>query len=818
MIFRLPLRSIRTKFLVVGLAAVLLCGSLSLFLAAEQRRELEQQLRSSARNMAEQAAFVMGPLIAFDSRDEMKQALELLRTNPDFSWATVSDEAGAPLASVGDAPPSGCDGKSGLQLVDGNGFLRVSTLVLDSGKTWGCLQLGVSEERSKRDAKRLWAITIAAALLTILMTLACGAYLARSIAYPVTRLAEAVSRVERGEWDTHIDVDSGDEIGLLARSFRSMIQELKRSKSYVDDILHSMADSLVVVDREGKIRTANPATYSLLGYSGGTLVGERMDRITSGLVLDDAGILKVEKASPRIETEYATLEGRKIPVLASVSRMGGHSDTFIWMAQDLRERKRAERVLLAKEAAEAANRAKSVFLANMSHEIRTPLNAILGYSQLMLRDSTIGSSTKENLKIINRSGVHLLALLNDILDMAKIESGQVGTNTTPFDLLELVKDLEAMFRLRTETKGLTLEVFIRPDCRRSIETDLGKLRQVLVNLLGNAVKFTERGSIGLRMSMHRRETDERESGQLWLSVDVEDTGLGIAAEEQSALFRPFVQSQSGRNLQGGTGLGLAISQQFIRLMGGEITLVSQAGKGSTFHFEIPVRPAEEELVSKPVGARRVIGLQPPRPAPRVLIVDDEPNNRGWLVDLLSLIGFATREAEDGATAIQLWQEWKPDLILMDIRMPGIDGIEATRRIKQHSNGMGTIIMALTASAMHEDRALVMESGVDDFLSKPCQEDELLQKMRSHLNLEYLYDDAETSREDSRSLTPASIHALPAKLIEHLRLAIRNGEKGRLDEFIQQAGIWDASVSRALQDLADRYEYDALTRLLEGAAI
>ncbi|HXB73850.1 MAG TPA: response regulator [Candidatus Acidoferrales bacterium] len=819
---RLPLHSIRTKFLLVGLAAVLLSGSVSFFLAAEQRRQLERQLRSSAVNIANQTTFVMVPLIAFDSTEEIKKALELLRTNPDFAYARVSGETGAPLASVGNSSPVRCDGKSGQQLVDGGGLLRVSTPIVDGGKTWGCLQLGISEARSQRDAKRLWTITIIASLLSILVTLASGAYLARSIAYPVTRLAEAVSRVQRGEWDTPIDVGSGDEVGLLARSFQSMIQELKRSKSYVEDILHSMADSLVVVDREGKIRTANPATYSLLGYSEGKLFGEPVERITSGIELLDAARLRGEVSSSGIEVEYVAQDGLKIPVLASVARMGGHSDTVICMAQDLRERKRAERELLsAKEAAESANRAKSAFLANMSHEIRTPLNAIMGYSQLMLRDPDLGPGAKENLNIINRSGVHLLALINDILDMSKIEAGQVGLNPAPFDLLDLVKDLEVMFRLRAETKGVKLEVDICPDCQRSIESDMGKLRQVLVNLLGNAVKFTERGSIRLRMSM-----TQRENGQLWLSAQVEDTGLGIAAEEQTGLFRPFVQSQSGRNLQGGTGLGLAISQQFIRLMGGEIRLVSEAGTGSTFYFEVPVLAVNGGFVSKQMETRSVTGLESAHPAPRILIVDDEPNNRGWLTRLLKIIGFSMREAADGEEAIRVWQEWKPDLILMDVRMPVMDGLEATRRIRQHEGGAEPVIIALTASAMSDDRRVVMQSGVNDFLSKPCQEDELLQKMQAHLKLSYLYDGTlydgtEAPRNDSGAALgsdPISVpvQELPAELAGDLRLAIGNGDKGRLDQLIEQVGERDSALSLALKNLADRYEYDALTYLLEGA--
>jgi CheY-like chemotaxis protein len=384
-------------------------------------------------------------------------------------------------------------------------------------------------------------------------------------------------------------------------------------------------------------------------------------------------------------------------------------------------------------------------------------------------------------------------------------------------LLELVKDLEVMFRLRTEAKGLRLEVLISPDCPRSIDSDVGKLRQVLVNLLGNAVKFTEQGSVRLRISMKWGENQ-----QLWLIAQVEDTGLGIAAEEQTGLFRPFAQTQSGRNLQDGTGLGLAISQQFIRLMGGEIRLASGVGKGSTFHFEVPVRRADDGLASKRMGTGLVKRLQSTQPAPRVLIVDDEPNNRGWLTGLLTIIGFPVREAEDGAAAIRLWQEWKPDVILMDLRMPVMDGFEATRRIRQLVGGTKTVIIALTASAMDEDRRVVIQSGANDFLSKPCQEDELLRKLQAHLNLSYLYDNTEASQDPSATVGHGpklvSIQGLPPQLVGDLRLAIRNGEKDRLDQLIEQVGERDVEISHALKDMADRYDYDALTQLLERAGL
>ena len=816
---RSPFRSIRTKFLTVGLAAVLLSGSVSLFLAAEEHQRFAQQLRSNAINIAKQTAFVVAPLIAFDSRDEMKKALELLRTNSDFAYAKVTAKSGAPIASLGDTPSAPCEVNGGLQVVDRGRFIQVTTPIMDGGETWGCLQLGISEERTERDASRLWAIALSSAVLIMLVTLISGAYLARSIAYPVTHLAEAVSRVERGDWDAQIDVHGRDEVGTLARSFRSMVQELHGSKTYVDDILHSMADSLLVVDSQRKIQTANPATYSLLGYENGKLLGEPIERIASGLRLLDTLKLSPGESASGIETEYITRDGERIPVLASLAAMRGRDDTVICMAQDLRERKRTERELLrAKEAADAANRAKSAFLANMSHEIRTPMNAVLGYSQLMLRDPALGAGAKENLNIINRSGGHLLALINDILDMSKIEAGHVALNSVAFDLSDLLKDLEVMFRLRTETKGLKFEVVVDPHCERYIESDKGKIRQVLVNLLGNAIKFTERGSITLRVSMGRQEKGKRQ-----LLAEVEDTGAGIAAEEQKNLFQPFAQSQSGRDLQEGTGLGLAISREFVRLMGGEISMTSEVGKGSSFRFEIPVRPSGISPAPEQMAHRSVMGLQPGREVPRVLVVDDEPHNRGWLTGLLKIVGFEVREAEHGAAAIRVWQHWKPSLILMDMRMPVMDGFEATRRIRASPDGHETVIIALTASALEEDRGMATDSGANDFLSKPCPEDELWKKIQEHLGLSYRYADEELSQNIDASAgaavpPSATLNELPEELIAHLDDAIRNGEKSRIDELMAIIGERDPCLARVLKALADGYEYDALTRLLEEASV
>jgi CheY-like chemotaxis protein len=454
----------------------------------------------------------------------------------------------------------------------------------------------------------------------------------------------------------------------------------------------------------------------------------------------------------------------------------------------------------------------------------------------MLRDPALGRGARENLDIINRSGEHLLTLINDILDMSKIEAGKVTLTPVVFDLFEMLADLEMMFRLRADARGLKFEVLVESPCDASIEADKGKIRQVLVNILGNAIKFTEAGSVTLRVSMSLRESgirmekrSLRENGNQWesdslrLFFAVEDTGAGIALEEQSRLFQPFAQSESGRQHKGGTGLGLAISRELVRLMGGEIMLSSEPGKGSTFYFEIPVQSGEVDPVERRMERRRVTGLRADGEPPRVLVVDDEPNNRGWLTGLLKSVGFAVAEADNGEAGLRLWEEWRPRLILMDMRMPVMDGMETTRRIRALPGGRETVIFALTASAMEENRRAALESGVDDFLAKPCAEGDLFQRMRKHLGLDFQFEEDEAQEENAVNIagpagTAGVCRNLPIDLIVELQQAVGNGEKGVLDELIEKVAGLDKAAARVLRQLADNYEYDALTNLLEEVGI
>jgi PAS domain S-box-containing protein len=465
-----------------------------------------------------------------------------------------------------------------------------------------------------------------------------------------------------------------------------------------------------------------------------------------------------------------------------------------------------------KVEAEAANRAKSTFLSTMSHEIRTPLNAILGYAQLMGRDPALGPDAKANLKIIGRSGEHLLGLINDVLDMSKIEAGRTEIKLLTFNLYGVLDDLASMFRLRAEAKGLRFEMSVDGESVPYVTADEGKIRQTLINLLGNAIKFTNRGGVKLHVTLEKRSAD-----RLWLSAQIEDTGSGIAQEEQEKLFEAFRQTKRGFNRQEGTGLGLAISRQFARLMGGDVMVSSNPGQGSIFRFDIPIESGDSGMSVKRSEARHVLGIRAGTHVPRILVVDDQFENRDWLMKLLTTVGFSVRGAENGELAIRNWEGWNPDLILMDVHMPVMDGLEATRRIKADPRGKETLIVVLTASAMDEDRRKVAQSGADDFLSKPLRDDDLLDKMRSLLDVTYDYEEiTEATREALNGEAPLTVDklaGLPPELVEKLREATSNGNKRLLDELILQ--VQDIGCARGLHALADKYEYDALTQLLEA---
>jgi signal transduction histidine kinase/DNA-binding response OmpR family regulator len=453
----------------------------------------------------------------------------------------------------------------------------------------------------------------------------------------------------------------------------------------------------------------------------------------------------------------------------------------------------------AKAIAEEANRAKSVFLANMSHELRTPLNAILGFSQLMARDVALGAVHPEHVEIINRSGEHLLGLINNVLDMAKIESGHTTLQERRFDLYKLIESIAAMFRLRTNSKGLSLTVEYEPNMPTYIQMDDGKLRQVLINLLGNAVKFTNAGGITLRVS--RAEAVDQ------LHFEVEDSGPGIAPEELATLFEPFSQTASGRQTGEGTGLGLPISRQFVRLMGGELTISSQPGKGSLFSFDLPAHNPDASEISQLTKTKpRVIGLEAGQQVYRLLIAEDQADSRQLLVELLSSVGFQVKTAGNGQEAISIWQAWQPHLIWMDMRMSIMNGREATKKIKALPAGQETVIIALTASSFVEEREQILADGCDDFIRKPYREEEIFDALARHLGVCFIYENEAVSQAQT---APLDLSGLPVAWLSQLEKAALEADAEEIQELAQQVSQTQPVAAQEIIHLGNHFAYEVI---------
>ncbi|MEW6133754.1 MAG: ATP-binding protein [Pseudomonadota bacterium] len=466
-------------------------------------------------------------------------------------------------------------------------------------------------------------------------------------------------------------------------------------------------------------------------------------------------------------------------------------------------------LVLARNAAQAANQAKSVFLANMSHELRTPLNAILGFSNLMRKDPGLSDGQRQNLDIINRSGEHLLTLINDVLDMAKIEAGRVQLEEAPFDIGSMVRNVTDMMQIRASEKGLRLLVDQSSKFPRYLVGDEARLRQVLINLLGNAIKFTEQGGVTVRLGA-RRDRQPR------LLVEVEDSGPGIAPEDQKRIFEPFVQlGEQGINR--GTGLGLTIARQFVQLMGGSLSLESTLGKGSIFRVELPLKEAAESDIARSSGITHngeILGLAPGQPEYRILVVEDQRDNQLLLARLMETAGFRCRIAENGSQAVQMFREWQPHFIWMDRRMPVMDGLEATRQIRNLPGGKDVKIVAVTASAFQEQRAEMLAAGMDDFVRKPYRASEIYDCLMKHLGVRYLYEGAVAQEAEAAELTPAALAALPQDLRGELQAALESLESGRIAAALQKVGVHDDALQKTLARLIENFDYPAILKALQ----
>ena len=624
---------------------------------------------------------------------------------------------------------------------------------------------------------------------------------------------------------TLFDADGKTPVATIAQgqdiTERKQVEEALRQSEFK---FREMADLLPQIvfetDINGNLTFVNNQAFKILGYPEDyPIVGLS----TLNFYTPESRIKAIEnirkKVSGQLETEsneYTMVrkDGSTFPALvySNVELNEQRAVGLRGIVVDITEQKKSEALLLkAKLEAESASQAKSMFLANMSHEIRTPLNSIIGFSQLMNRDKSLTLIQKEYLNSIVRAGEHLVTLINDILELSKVEAGYAVLNPVNIDLPDFLRGIQLIFKERVRSKHLQFKFETSDSLPRHIDVDESKLRQILINLIGNAVKFTDKGVIAIRAHAEKNGMDNK-----LLIIEIQDTGPGIPDHELGNLFKHFVQTSSGIKKGSGTGLGLALSRELAQLMGGTITVESEFGKGSLFTFRLEIKEVGNS-VTEPGGSKRVLRLKDDQKQYRILVADDKKENLQVVVNLLKLVGFETNTAADGKEALDQFIEWGPDLILMDLRMPVMDGYEASRRIKSMDNGKMTPIVALTASSVDSDRKKIESVGIQAFIRKPFNQNELLETIGNILGVQYIFEDEIQSEYEGYlyddSAIAADIAKIPENLVLKMQEALAVADFQRLKNLIISFEKENSQLALHLMSLAKSFDYAHLQKIL-----
>lgn len=627
--------------------------------------------------------------------------------------------------------------------------------------------------------------------------------------------------------------------GFFAR--RHVLERERRNEERRENELafSAMTEGAIITDAEGTILWVNDAFCAIYDYLRDEVIGKNPRILKSGKhddsvyrdlwqQLKTAGYWRGELWNKRKSGEIF-LEEISIRALRGLN---GQIRRYISIFSDITERKRTEEELrkyrehledlvrqrteeltVARDQAEAANRSKSIFLANMSHELRTPLNAVIGFSQLMDKDSTLSERQQRNIEIINRSGNHLLTLINDVLELSKIESGKLCVTLEETSPAELLREVTDMMRVRAEQSGLSLTLET-PDLPPAVMLDTVKLRQVLLNLLSNAIKFTRQGGVILSV-----ETQTAEAGKVRLKFTVSDTGIGIAPEDMHRIFEPFEQAGSASSNQAGTGLGLTISRQYLQMMGGELTVESTLGEGSAFSFALTAQIcATLETQGRSLGT--VVDIAAADRGRRILVVDDNAEARMLIRDLLEPYGFAVMETGDGALAGKSVDSFQPDLIFMDWRMPEIDGLAATRQIRASKTLRQPKVVILSAYAFEENRREALAAGANDFMRKPIRKEELYALLEKHLGIHFVRE-SEAGREEKPQepeLTATDLAGLSAERRALLTEAARELNPAKMMAELGRIRNENPELAARLHDLVKNMQYRRLWQLLGIAGL
>jgi PAS domain S-box-containing protein len=588
---------------------------------------------------------------------------------------------------------------------------------------------------------------------------------------------------------------------------------LRQSEERLQAILDNSPAVIYVKDVQGRFITVNRQFESLFHCTKADVVGKQNRDLFDQELAEafDANDQKVWNAGTAMQWEELaphddglhTYLSLKFPLLT----LEGVPYALCGISTDITERKQAELALeKAKEAAEAANRAKSEFLANMSHELRTPLNGVIGYAQILQRAKTLSEEDRSRIEVIHQCGSHLLTLINDILDLSKIEARKTELLPTDFHLPAFLQGVAEMCRIRAELKGIQFIYESAAELPLGVRGDEKRLRQVLINLLSNAIKFTDAGSVTFTVSFAAADK---------IRFEVRDTGIGIPPEKLQAIFQPFEQVSDAKRQAEGTGLGLAISQEIVELMGSTIQVQSEVGVGSIFGFDVELPQAHEWVkTSQSDRHGQIIGVKDRQP--KVLVVDDKWENRSVISNLLIPIGFEMREASNGDEGWQQIEAFHPDLIITDLLMPKTAGFELISRIRTSEMFKDLIVIVSSASVFESDQHRSIEAGGNDFLPKPVLASELLQKLQKHLQLEWIYEDSQQPMHSVKD--PAELIAPPAAELDTLyELTLKGNFKGitKQSAFIAQMDQKYSPFAKKVQQLAKRFQDQEILALIQA---